>query len=678
MAVQILHVIDSLGVGGAQAMLFELFHAINKYDGTIVQNIVLTNQGKIDPAFVKSYGIEYSSVPSNLLRRIATEGPNDVVVFYHKLMCSNTDELRGCAGHVPVALINHTHSEGVSYNRIRYVDHVVAVCKHMESCLRRVGVRVPISVIRNTIDPARYRAIEPMPRDEGDAIITGRINALNMIKYSQDWMKWVRSADLPDTLIHEYMGGGAFLKQAKKMASKGRNDIRMLGAVSDFKEKVARLSSWDVFLYEVNRDEGLSIAVLEALACGVPVICSNHFGNKEIIKDGVNGYVFKNKEDLEAILTELMLEPKILEDLKVSTREDFDKNRSPEKWAKAYIDLAKTMLRVPLQKSSPVKVRGVPPSRDKSRKPKRTRIRVKDRKQPRKPPVAKRRKTVEDVEREKKKSAKPKKAITSMGNQPDIRSIPAKGAKFAILTAGHNHGKFIDDYATSILAQKYRPLEVVFVNDASRDNTLDKIRSWTRRFADADIDLKIIDNPRQMHCGAAYQTGFAEITADFIGVVDSDDMLTEDAVEYIMGLYDKYPDVGWIYTQFRTCTVRMQPKGKGFCRPPIGKKSLLDLGINGKHGYSHWRTFSRRTPKLGKIWDPKLHCSVDKFMGYRLEEWATGLFTNHICYNYRQGAKGCISSKGRSKVVWRNVIEQAVNRRKKYNLKPYPVLIHEE
>lgn len=38
--------------------------------------------------------------------------------------------------------------------------------------------------------------------------------------------------------------------------------------------------------------EGFSNAILEYLACGLPVVCTDSGGNREIIEDGVNGYKF--------------------------------------------------------------------------------------------------------------------------------------------------------------------------------------------------------------------------------------------------------------------------------------------------------------------------------------------------------------------------------------------------
>ena len=43
--------------------------------------------------------------------------------------------------------------------------------------------------------------------------------------------------------------------------------------------------------------------------------------------------------------------------------------------------------------------------------------------------------------------------------------------KFTILTSAYNSSLYLNEWAKSIIKQDYRPLEVVLVNDRSKDNT---------------------------------------------------------------------------------------------------------------------------------------------------------------------------------------------------------------
>lgn len=46
----------------------------------------------------------------------------------------------------------------------------------------------------------------------------------------------------------------------------------------------------------------MSNSILESLGAAVPVICSNIYENKYLIKNKYNGYIFNNSEELYKIL----------------------------------------------------------------------------------------------------------------------------------------------------------------------------------------------------------------------------------------------------------------------------------------------------------------------------------------------------------------------------------------
>jgi len=246
---------------------------------------------------------------------------------------------------------------------------------------------------------------------------------------------------------------------------------------------------------------------------------------------------------------------------------------------------------------------------------------------------------------------------------------------FTILTSAYNNERYLNDWCKSIVDQIYRPIEVIFVNDASNDDTSLKIQNISDRINSSGIAFKYINNDKRQHCGSAYKTAFEQSTGMYLGIVDGDDALVPDAVEFIVNQYQNNTNIGWIYTQFALCNKRLTQMKNGFCKAPPQNQSLLDIGLKGIHGYSHWRTFSRRVPKLGKIFGAGLKCAVDKYMGYRLEERSPGMFIDRVCYLYRQGSFRCISKTEKTKITWRKVMAEASARRKQYNLKPYPIMV---
>jgi len=116
-----------------------------------------------------------------------------------------------------------------------------------------------------------------------------------------------------------------------------------MGSIDNFEKKISVLKSWDLFLYSVMHNEGTSMSILESLACGVPVVCSAHYGNMELISNGVNGYIFKNYLEATSILNKLSGNPERLKELKKTTKRHFIRNLDSSIMAGEYIKLIESV-----------------------------------------------------------------------------------------------------------------------------------------------------------------------------------------------------------------------------------------------------------------------------------------------------------------------------------------------
>ena len=69
--------------------------------------------------------------------------------------------------------------------------------------------------------------------------------------------------------------------------------VHFLGSREDA-EELCECS--DLFLF-MSLQEGLPVALMEAMACGLPVICSRIRGNVDLVEDGVSGCIAENTPD---------------------------------------------------------------------------------------------------------------------------------------------------------------------------------------------------------------------------------------------------------------------------------------------------------------------------------------------------------------------------------------------
>ena len=143
----------------------------------------------------------------------------------------------------------------------------------------------------------------------------------------------------------------------------------------------------------------------------------------------------------------------------------------------------------------------------------------------------------------------------------------------------YNDSKYIDRCVPGIINQTYKNLEIIIVNDGSTDDTLKKLKQYK------DKRIKIITTKNQ-GLSLARNVGIDAATGKYLYFVDADDIIEEDAIEYLYKLIKKYKtpiattDVKEIYSaEFE----RVEREEVVTIEPAIEmvKKILLGIGRNG-------------------------------------------------------------------------------------------------
>ena len=94
-------------------------------------------------------------------------------------------------------------------------------------------------------------------------------------------------------------------------------------------------------LVNASQYEGMSNVVLEAMACGLPVIASRVAGNDELVREGETGFLFDLQEPASLInaFRQLMSDRALRARLGAAARNRVTKNFSWSNVAKAYLAL---------------------------------------------------------------------------------------------------------------------------------------------------------------------------------------------------------------------------------------------------------------------------------------------------------------------------------------------------
>ena len=91
--------------------------------------------------------------------------------------------------------------------------------------------------------------------------------------------------------------------------------------------------------------------------------------------------------------------------------------------------------------------------------------------------------------------------------------------KISIIIPVYNTADYLQQCLDSVLIQSFRDIEIVIVNDASPDHSLDIIHDYQKK----DGRIKVVDKPRNEGLAAARNSGVAVSTGDYVIHLDSDD-----------------------------------------------------------------------------------------------------------------------------------------------------------
>ena len=111
--------------------------------------------------------------------------------------------------------------------------------------------------------------------------------------------------------------------------------------------------------------------------------------------------------------------------------------------------------------------------------------------------------------------------------------------KASILIANYNSTNYIDQCLNSINSQSNKNFEVIFFDDNSSDNSLEKVKKFE--------NIKIIENKKRTPYGSlnqinAYKSAFKKSSGEILMFLDSDDYFEKNKVEKVISYFQSNSD----------------------------------------------------------------------------------------------------------------------------------------
>ncbi len=262
-------------------------------------------------------------------RRLLAEVPFDVVHSHSPMLMGHAAISYARRKRLPLVFTYHTLIEEYSHyvplpqhwvkrravHLSRYycntADHVIAPTRHVAERLRRYQVTKPISIIPTGIDidlfdlvPDRdLREFYQIPVDVPLLAYAGRIAKEKNIPRVLTMFREVLRRE-PDTHLL-LLGGGPFEQPVRELIDKlgiGHR-TRMTGFVT--REQIVQgLRCADLFVF-ASHTETQGLVLGEAMACSIPVVAVSADAPRELLDDGVEGYLVPDEDEpfAEAVLT---------------------------------------------------------------------------------------------------------------------------------------------------------------------------------------------------------------------------------------------------------------------------------------------------------------------------------------------------------------------------------------
>ena len=121
----------------------------------------------------------------------------------------------------------------------------------------------------------------------------------------------------------------------------------------------------------------------------------------------------------------------------------------------------------------------------------------------------------------------------------------------SVVIPTYNRAHLIIDALNSVYRQSYRPIELVVVDDGSKDDTTTVVRDWFKTHAENyQFSCRYIQQDN-LGGNPARNRGIKESTGSFIAFLDSDDSWHPQKLEKQMAAFDGNSKIGGVYCGLR-------------------------------------------------------------------------------------------------------------------------------
>ena len=223
----------------------------------------------------------------------------------------------------PVVLTLHGPHDSSLSELYSFFPEINYVCISEAQCRKESMPRM--RTIHHGIDLSRYRLVENKQK------YLSFIGRISPIKGTHLAIEVARRTGIPLKIAGEVQPVNREYFEKKIKPSVDGNLVEYIGP-ADLDAKNELLGNSMAMLFPIQWNEPFGLVMVEAMACGTPVLAMPGGSVSEVVRDGVSGYICRSVRAMAGKLKDLSLNP-------ATVRRYVEENFSIEKMVSSYLEL---------------------------------------------------------------------------------------------------------------------------------------------------------------------------------------------------------------------------------------------------------------------------------------------------------------------------------------------------
>lgn len=216
----------------------------------------------------------------------------------------------------------------------------------------------------------------------------------------------------------------------------------------------------------------------------------------------------------------------------------------------------------------------------------------------------------------------------------------------SVVVPCYNHEKYVTETIESIVNQTYKNIELIVIDDGSKDNSVQVIQELADKYG------FIFIHRSNKGLSATLNEGISVANGEYISLVASDDVLNHDKIEISMNIFANI-DSSYSMVVGNAKFIDNDSQPLKLIRKGLEFEDVINYYTYGKNKFDIKTDFGSYKSLLTGNYIPAMSCTIKKSYlvkcglfdeEYALEDWSFWLklskisklyFTNHIFANYR-------------------------------------------